>query len=128
MLNVNVWVLSLELVQPENLIHAVIKAQRAAPCYPALPHAAPEDSRLVPLTWSSMIDRGSPVPPWQQIYELLRDQIESGELAPGDAVPSIVTIHQTYGVAHTTARKALRRLVEDGLVVTSPMGTFVRKK
>lgn len=68
------------------------------------------------------------MPPWQQIYELLRDQIEAGELAPGDAVPSIVTIHQTYGVALTTARKALRKLVEDGLVVTSPMGSFVRKK
>ena len=75
-----------------------------------------------------MIDRGSPVPPWQQIYEQLKAQIDAGELAPGDAVPSIVQLHQAYGVALTTARKALRQLADDGLVVTSPMGTFVRRK
>jgi len=72
-----------------------------------------------------MIDRGSPVAPWRQIYTLLKGQIERGELAPGDAVPSITTLKQTYGVALTTARKALTALREDGLVVTSPMGTFV---
>ena len=40
-------------------------------------------------------------------------------------MPSIITLKQTYGVALTTARKALTALREDGLVVTSPMGTFV---
>jgi GntR family transcriptional regulator len=75
-----------------------------------------------------MIDRGSPVAPWRQIHALLRAQIESGELAPGDAVPSLVTISQTYGVATTTARKVLAALREEGLVVTSPMGTFVTRR
>ncbi len=72
-----------------------------------------------------MIDRNSPVAPWRQIHALLRAQIESGELAPGDTVPSLIRISQTYGVATTTARKVLAQLREDGLVVTSPMGTFV---
>jgi GntR family transcriptional regulator len=75
-----------------------------------------------------MIDRGSPVAPWRQIYALLKGEIESGELAAGDAVPSIVSLKQTYGVALTTARKALTALREEGLVVTSPMGTFVAGK
>ena len=74
-----------------------------------------------------MIDRGSPVAPWRQLYELLRGQIETGELAPGDRLPSMIALAQTYDVAHTTARKAMVQLQEDGLVVSSPMGTFVRK-
>ena len=72
-----------------------------------------------------MIDRSSPIAPWRQIYALLKGQIESGELAPGDVVPSLITISQTYGVATTTARKVLAALRDDGLAVTSPMGTFV---
>ena len=63
--------------------------------------------------------------PWRQIYALLRAQIDSGELAPGARLPSIVNLAQTYGVALTTVRKALDQLKADGLVITSPMGTFV---
>ena len=43
-------------------------------------------------------------------------------------VPSIVTLAQTYEVALTTVRKALDALKADGLVVTSPMGTFVAER
>ena len=55
-------------------------------------------------------------------------QIESGELAPGARVPSIVTLAQIYGVALTTVRKTLDALKTDGLVVTSPMGTFAAER
>jgi GntR family transcriptional regulator len=66
-----------------------------------------------------------PVAPWRQIHADLLRKIESGELPPGSRVPSIVTLAQDYGVALTTVRKALDALKTDGLVVTSPMGTFV---
>jgi len=66
-----------------------------------------------------------PVAPWRQIYAALRARIESGDLAPGDRLPSIVSLAQEHGVALTTVRKALDALKDDGLVVTSPMGTFV---
>jgi GntR family transcriptional regulator len=69
-----------------------------------------------------------PVAPWRQIHADLVRQIESGKLAPGARVPSIVTLAQTYGVATTTVRKALDVLKADGLVVTSPMGTFVDER
>jgi DNA-binding GntR family transcriptional regulator len=69
-----------------------------------------------------------PVAPWRQIHADLVRQIESGELAPGSRVPSIVTLAQTYEVALTTVRKALDALKADGLVVTSPMGTFVAER
>ncbi len=47
------------------------------------------------------------------------------QLAPGDRLPSITSLAQQYGVAMTTVRKALTALKAEGLVVTSPMGTFV---
>jgi GntR family transcriptional regulator len=73
------------------------------------------------------IDHGSGVAPWRQIYAALRGRIDSGELAPGDRVSSITSLSQEYQVALTTVRKAMDRLKEDGLVITSPMGTFVRR-
>jgi DNA-binding GntR family transcriptional regulator len=66
-----------------------------------------------------------PVAPWRQIHAQLRTQIEDGRLAPGDRLPSIVDLSNHYEVALTTVRKALDALKAEGLVVTSPMGTFV---
>jgi GntR family transcriptional regulator len=68
-----------------------------------------------------------PVAPWRQIYGALRAQIDDGRLAAGDRVPSITSLAQEYGVALTTVRKAMDRLKDDGLIVTSPMGTFVKE-
>jgi DNA-binding GntR family transcriptional regulator len=36
-----------------------------------------------------------------------------------------VTLSQEHGLSSKTVRKALDQLKEDGLVVTSPMGSFV---
>ena len=50
------------------------------------------------------------------IADQLTDAIESGELAPGSQLPSEHTISGTYGVSRLTARAALHRLADDGLV------------
>jgi GntR family transcriptional regulator len=73
------------------------------------------------------IDHGSGVAPWRQIYADLRGRIDSGELGPGDRVPSITSLAQEWQVALTTVRKAMDLLKEDGLVITSPMGTFIKR-
>jgi DNA-binding GntR family transcriptional regulator len=75
-----------------------------------------------------VIERESPVAPWRQLYALLRGQIDNGELAPGSRLPSITDLAATHGIALTTVRKAMDKLKGDGLVVTSPMGTFVAKR
>ena len=72
-----------------------------------------------------MIQREGPVAPWRQLAALLRGRIEAGELAPGARLPSIVSLAQEYGLAVTTVQKAVGALREEGLIVTSPMGTFV---
>jgi GntR family transcriptional regulator len=79
-------------------------------------------------TMGGMILRDGPVAPWRQIAQIYRDKISSGELAPGDRLPSIRSISQEYEVATTTAQKVLEALRDEGLVVTSPMGTFVAER
>ena len=65
------------------------------------------------------------MPPWRQAYALIRDQIEDGTLPPGSRLPSIAGLAQEYDLAISTVQKMIRQLQDDGLVVTSPMGTFV---
>lgn len=75
----------------------------------------------------AVIERDGPVAPWRQIAQIYRDRIESGEMPPGSRLPSIRTIAEQYEVATTTAQKVLEALRDEGLAVTSPMGTFVRR-
>ena len=76
----------------------------------------------------AMVERVGPVPPWLQVTAVLRERIRSGDLAPGAMVPSLVTIHQEFGIAKTTARKVLNQLREEGLIVTVPgWGSFVKE-
>ena len=93
-----------------------------------LPHAVLRATVRPQRSVCRVINRDSPVPPWRQLYALLKGQIESGELPPGSRLPSIVDLAHTYEVALTTVRKALDSLKADGLVVTSPMGTFVAEQ
>jgi GntR family transcriptional regulator len=90
-----------------------------------LPYAAMGVVVRAARTVSRVVSHDSPVAPWRQLYALLNGQIASGELAPGSRLPSITDLAQTYGIALTTVRKAMDKLKEDGLIVTSPMGTFV---
>ena len=72
------------------------------------------------------IDADSPIPPYRQVAAFLRARIERGELPPGRRLPSIADLVQTHGIARTTAAKALRVLIDEGLAEVSPgMGTYV---
>jgi DNA-binding transcriptional regulator YhcF (GntR family) len=65
-------------------------------------------------------------PPYVRIAGELRRRIETGELAPGDRVPSTRAITQRWGVAMATATKALAALRNEGLVRAVPgVGTVV---
>lgn len=71
----------------------------------------------------------SGVPRWVQIYELIKGQIERGELRPGDQVPSVLQLQATYGIATSTGQKVHRALRADGLIRTEPgMGSFVTER
>jgi len=72
------------------------------------------------------VDHEGKTPIYLQIAAILRDRIDSGELRPGRPVPSETTLIQAYGVARLTARKAVRVLVDEGLVeVVTGRGAYV---
>lgn len=66
-------------------------------------------------------------PVYQRVLDDLRNQIASGQLAPGDALPSEEELAHRYDTSRTSVRGAIRALRDSGLVeVHRPRGTFVR--
>lgn len=64
-----------------------------------------------------------------RIAALVRAQIESGQLAAGQPVPSITTLVQEHGVARQTAAKGLRLLESEGLLYRVPgLGYYVTER
>lgn len=64
--------------------------------------------------------------PFEQIAAWLRDRITTGNLPPGAVLPSEKDLIDTFGVARTTARRAIALLRDEGIVETIPQrGTYV---
>jgi DNA-binding GntR family transcriptional regulator len=80
-----------------------------------------------------VVAAGEQVEPSGPVYRMmaaqLRARIESGELGPGDALPSEAALAESYGVSRGTARHALADLEGAGLVeAVHGRGRFVRKR
>ncbi|WP_430783920.1 winged helix-turn-helix domain-containing protein [Actinoplanes sp. G11-F43] len=74
-----------------------------------------------------MIDHSADRAVFRQLADLLRQQIENGDLAPGDPLPSELRLADGYRLSRTTVRQAIGQLRSEGLVtVDRPRGTFVR--
>lgn len=72
------------------------------------------------------VDSSSLIHLYYQIRKQLRQQILSGALKPGDALPGEERICIETGVSRMTARSALSQLANEGLVVRKRgKGTFV---
>ncbi len=72
------------------------------------------------------LDRDAPVPIGEQLEALLRERLRTGDLAPGQRLPTEYELCRGLGVSRTTVRRALGRLSERGLLVRHPgRGTFV---
>ncbi|MDF2523527.1 MAG: phosphonate metabolism transcriptional regulator PhnF, partial [Clostridiales bacterium] len=54
-----------------------------------------------------------------QIRDKLVEQIESGKLAPGDALPGERTMAEMYDVSRVTVRKCIGNMVEEGYLIRS---------
>ncbi len=73
-----------------------------------------------------IFDKSSAVPYYHQIKEALKAQIASGELKPGDMLPSELSLSEQLGVSRLVAHRAYRELVTEGLLIRKrAVGTFV---
>ena len=75
------------------------------------------------------IDRKSPVPPFLQIKNRMKDLIESGDWKENQSIESVRNIAQLAGVSPATAQKAYYELKQEKLIYSKAgAGYFVAKK
>ena len=68
-------------------------------------------------------------PRYREIAEDLRGKIESGDLPPGEQLPTEFELQEEYAASRNTVRDAVKSLITRGLVETRPgQGTFVTEK
>ncbi|KUJ64031.1 hypothetical protein ACZ90_62945 [Streptomyces albus subsp. albus] len=66
-------------------------------------------------------------PPYIQAAEVLRREIATGRLKPGEKLPSARALQDRYGVASSTVQNALRLLKSEGLIYSvQGRGSYVR--
>ncbi|MBO4208203.1 winged helix-turn-helix domain-containing protein [Micromonospora echinofusca] len=62
----------------------------------------------------------------EQLADLLRDRIRSGDLAPGALLPGEARLTEEYGLSRTAVQQAMALLRTEGLVSIDPTrGAFV---
>lgn len=73
------------------------------------------------------VDAGSPVPPYEQVREQVRAQVEAGQLAPGTKLPTVRQLAADLGLAANTVARAYRELEALGVIETrGRAGSVVR--
>lgn len=73
-----------------------------------------------------MINKFSPTPIHIQLYEILKQDLENGEYAPHQLLPSENELCRHYDISRTTVRAVIQRLTNEQLVYRVPgKGTFV---
>ncbi len=72
------------------------------------------------------VDPASGVPPYEQVREGIRAQVESGALTPGFRLPPVRTLATTLDLAPNTVARAYKELEVLGIVETrGRAGTYV---
>lgn len=65
---------------------------------------------------SGLLDRGPGMPLYQQMFMILRNRIESGEIPAGAILPGELELSAEFDVSRITCRRALNDLADAGLV------------
>jgi DNA-binding transcriptional regulator YhcF (GntR family) len=74
-----------------------------------------------------VIDATSTEPPFEQLRAQLADAVSSGELVPGDRLPTVRKLAEELGIAPGTVARAYRELETAGVLETRGRnGSFVR--
>lgn len=79
------------------------------------------------LPMNIIIHSSSMIPIYEQIVDSVKKSIASGELASGDALPSVRSLAKDLKISALTVKKAYDQLEEDGFTVTvHGKGTYVK--
>lgn len=71
------------------------------------------------------VDFRSPTPSYRQLADQLRAMITTGEIGPGEVLPSLQRMVQETGLSMSTVQRAVRVLADEGLVHSvSGRGTY----
>lgn len=74
-----------------------------------------------------IISNSSGIPLYEQIEEQIKSQIMAGELAEGDALPSMRVLAKDLKISIITTKRAYEDLERDGFIVSvTGKGSFVR--
>ena len=72
------------------------------------------------------MDPASGVPPFEQVRETIRAQVDAGDLAPGFRLPTVRALADSLGLAANTVARAYKELEALGVVETrGRAGTFI---
>lgn len=76
-----------------------------------------------------MLERNNPKPLYQQLYEILMGEVESGKWEVDQKIPSENELSNMYGLSRMTVRSVITDMVKEGLLYrVQGKGTFVSKK
>jgi DNA-binding GntR family transcriptional regulator len=73
------------------------------------------------------LDTSSPIPIYHQLAQQVRELIDSGTVADGDALESARSLSQRLRISRDTALHAQRVLVRDGYAVRVGTGALVAR-
>ena len=78
---------------------------------------------------SNSIDPTSMIPLYKQVANVITEEIDMGNIAAGEKLPSELLLMKVFNVSRVTIRGAILELVSDGLLIRSQgKGTFVAPK
>ncbi|HLI75444.1 MAG TPA: GntR family transcriptional regulator [Acidobacteriaceae bacterium] len=80
------------------------------------------------VNWADFVAQRGATPVYVQLADWIESQIKTGGIEPGDQLPNQREMRDLTGHSMETAGKAVALLRERGLVETSTIGTFVRRK
>jgi transcriptional regulator, GntR family len=68
-------------------------------------------------------------PMYRQIADTLREQIQRGELKPGDALPTESALQEAFSVSRVTVRQALKQLTQEAIIESiQGSGSYVKEE
>ncbi len=61
-----------------------------------------------------ILDKSIPIPLDYQLLQILKKQIDAGDLKPGDVIPTEKDLNSQFEISCATVREAVLQLVNDG--------------